>query len=154
MQNDHPLYVGRRVPAYHIRPSDGHLLCSSTLFGRQEVNYEREDYMRRQEADHALLDMRTRKPFDSDRNRMAQLGRDLTNATPAFDAEAYRPAEIVHKSGDYLTAYAPPQAEAPTPATEQYEYWSEAETGTYRLTTGQFLLASVVVIMGAIALVL
>lgn len=44
--------------------------------------------------------------------------------------------------------------EAPTPATEQYEYWSEAETGTYRLTTGQFLLASVVVIIGAIALVL
>ena len=42
----------------------------------------------------------------------------------------------------------------PTPATEQYEYWSEAESGTYRLTTGQFLLASVVVCMGAIALVL
>ena len=37
MRNDHPLYVGRRVPAYHIRPSDGHLLCSATLFGRQEV---------------------------------------------------------------------------------------------------------------------
>jgi hypothetical protein len=44
--------------------------------------------------------------------------------------------------------------EAPTPATEQYEYWDESESGTYRLTTGQFLLASVVVIMGAIALVL
>lgn len=44
--------------------------------------------------------------------------------------------------------------EAPTPATEQYEYWSEAESATYRLTTGQFLLASVVVIIGAIALVL
>jgi len=42
----------------------------------------------------------------------------------------------------------------PTPATEQYEYWDESESGTYRLTTGQFLLASVVVIMGAIALVL
>ena len=44
--------------------------------------------------------------------------------------------------------------EAPTPATEQYEYWDESESGTYRLTTGQFLLASVVVIIGAIALVL
>lgn len=44
--------------------------------------------------------------------------------------------------------------EAPTPATEQYEYWDENESGTYRLTTGQFLLASVIVIMGAIALVL
>mgnify|MGYP003405247357 FL=1 len=44
--------------------------------------------------------------------------------------------------------------EAPTPATDQYEYWDESESGTYRLTTGQFLLASVVVIMGAIALVL
>lgn len=97
------------------------------------MNYEREDYMRRQEADHALLDMRTRKPFDSDRNRMAQLGRDLTNATPAFDAEAYRPAEIVHKSGDYLTAYAPPQAEAPTPATEQYEYWDAREMAEPRV---------------------
>lgn len=44
--------------------------------------------------------------------------------------------------------------EAPTPATEQYEYWDASESGAYRLTTGQFLLASVVVIMGAIALVL
>ena len=44
--------------------------------------------------------------------------------------------------------------EAPTPATEQYEYWDASESGTYRLTTGQFLLASVVVIIGAIALVL
>lgn len=45
--------------------------------------------------------------------------------------------------------------EAPTPATEQYEYWDEeSESVTYRLTTGQFLLASVIVIMGAIALVL
>ena len=44
--------------------------------------------------------------------------------------------------------------EAPTPATEQYEYWDESESGTYRLTTGQFLLASVVVFIGAIALVL
>ena len=42
----------------------------------------------------------------------------------------------------------------PTPATEQYDYWDESESGTYRLTTGQFLLASVVVIIGAIALVL
>lgn len=42
----------------------------------------------------------------------------------------------------------------PTPATEQYDYWDESESGTYRLTTGQFLLASVIVIMGAIALVL
>ena len=38
MQNDHPLYVGRRVPPHHHRPSDGHLLCSATLFGRQEVS--------------------------------------------------------------------------------------------------------------------
>lgn len=44
--------------------------------------------------------------------------------------------------------------EAPTPATEQYEYWDASESGTYRLSTGQFLLASVVVCMGAIALVL
>ncbi len=44
--------------------------------------------------------------------------------------------------------------EAPTPATEQYEYWDADESATYRLTTGQFLLASVVVIIGAIALVL
>ena len=44
--------------------------------------------------------------------------------------------------------------EAPTPATKQYEYCDASESGTYRLTTGQFLLASVVVIMGAIALVL
>lgn len=42
----------------------------------------------------------------------------------------------------------------PTPATEQYDYWDESESGTYRLTTGQFLLASVIVVMGAIALVL
>lgn len=58
--------------------------------------------------------------------------------TPAFNSALNRLADL----------------EAPTPATEQYEYWSEAESGTYRLTTGQFLLASVVVIMGAIALVL
>ena len=42
----------------------------------------------------------------------------------------------------------------PTPATEQYDHCDESESGAYRLTTGQFLLASVVVIMGAIALVL
>lgn len=58
--------------------------------------------------------------------------------TPAFNSDRNRRADL----------------EAPTPATEQYEYWSEAESATYRLTTGQFLLASVVVIIGAIALVL
>jgi hypothetical protein len=59
--------------------------------------------------------------------------------TPAFNSDRNRMADL----------------EAPTPATEQYEYWDEeSESGTYRLTTGQFLLASVVVIMGAIALVL
>ena len=58
--------------------------------------------------------------------------------TDRFDAQRNRMADL----------------EAPTPATEQYEYWDESESGTYRLTTGQFLLASVVVIMGAIALVL
>lgn len=58
--------------------------------------------------------------------------------TDRFDAQRNRLADL----------------EAPTPATEQYEYWDESESGTYRLTTGQFLLASVVVIMGAIALVL
>ena len=92
--------------------------------------------------------------FNSDRNRMAQLGRDLTNATPAFDAEAYRPAEIVYNPDDYINAAIFGRSQEPTPATEQYEYWDESESGTYRLTTGQFLLASVVVIMGAIALVL
>ena len=44
--------------------------------------------------------------------------------------------------------------EAPTPATGEYEHWDADESATYRLTTGQFLLASVVVIIGAIALVL
>lgn len=58
--------------------------------------------------------------------------------TDRFDAQRNRLADL----------------EAPTPATEQYEYWDESESGTYRLTTGQFLLSSVVVIMGAIALVL
>ncbi len=58
--------------------------------------------------------------------------------TDRFDAQRNRLADL----------------EAPTPATEQYEYWDESESGTYRLTTGQFLLASVVVIIGAIALVL
>ncbi|MCC6942289.1 MAG: hypothetical protein IT551_11865 [Novosphingobium sp.] len=58
--------------------------------------------------------------------------------TDRFDAQRNRMADL----------------EAPTPATEQYEYWDESESGTYRLTTGQFLLASVVVIIGAIALVL
>ena len=58
--------------------------------------------------------------------------------TPAFNSDRNRLADL----------------EAPTPATEQYEYWDESESGTYRLTTGQFLLAGVVVIMGAIALVL
>ena len=43
---------------------------------------------------------------------------------------------------------------APTPATEQYEYWDESESGTWSLTTGQFLLASIIVCMGAVALVL
>lgn len=91
--------------------------------------------------------------FDGQRNRMAQLGRDLTNATPAFDAEAYRPAEIVYNPDDYMNAYAFPP---PEPLPEQYlgVEWDASESGTYRLTTGQFLLASVVVIMGAIALVL
>lgn len=58
--------------------------------------------------------------------------------TPAFNSDRNRMADL----------------EAPTPATEQYEHWDASESGTYRLTTGQFLLASVVVIMGAIALVL
>lgn len=58
--------------------------------------------------------------------------------TDRFDAQRNRLADL----------------DAPTPATEQYEYWDESESGTYRLTTGQFLLASVVVIIGAIALVL
>ncbi len=58
--------------------------------------------------------------------------------TDRFDAQRNRMADL----------------EAPTPATEQYEYWDESESATYRLTTGQFLLASVVVIIGAIALVL
>ena len=58
--------------------------------------------------------------------------------TDRFDAQRNRMADL----------------EAPTPATEQYEYWDESESGTYRLTTGQFLLASVVVCMGAIVLVL
>lgn len=44
--------------------------------------------------------------------------------------------------------------EAPTPATEQYEYWDESESAVWSLSTGQFLLASVLVCMGAIALVL
>lgn len=47
--------------------------------------------------------------------------------------------------------------EAPEPPTEQllgYEYWDESESGTWSLTTGQFLLASIVVCMGAIAFVL
>jgi len=58
--------------------------------------------------------------------------------TPAFNSDRNRRADL----------------EAPTPATEQYEYWSEAESGTYRLSTGGFLLASVVVMIGAIAMVL
>jgi len=58
--------------------------------------------------------------------------------TDRFDAQRNRMADL----------------DLPTPATEQYEYWDESESGTYRLTTGQFLLASVVVIIGAIALVL
>lgn len=46
--------------------------------------------------------------------------------------------------------------EAPEPLPEQYlgVEWDEAECGTWSLSTGQFLLASVVVIIGAIALVL
>ena len=58
--------------------------------------------------------------------------------TDRFDAQRNRLADL----------------EAPTPATEQYDHCDESESGTYRLTTGQFLLASVIVIMGAIALVL
>ena len=44
--------------------------------------------------------------------------------------------------------------EAPTPATEQYEYWDESESAVWTLSTGQFLLASVVVVIGAVAWVL
>ena len=58
--------------------------------------------------------------------------------TDRFDAQRNRLADL----------------EAPTPATGEYEHWDASESATYRLTTGQFLLASVVVIMGAIALVL
>lgn len=58
--------------------------------------------------------------------------------TDRFDAQRNRLADL----------------EAPTPATEQYEHWDASESGTYRLSTGQFLLASVVVMIGAIALVL
>ena len=63
--------------------------------------------------------------------------------TDRFDAQRNRLADL----------------EAPTPATEQYfedigMATSADESATYRLTTGQFLLASVVVIIGAIALVL
>lgn len=88
------------------------------------------------------------------RERLARFERDLKNATPAFDAEAYRPAEIVYNPDDYMNAH--PRLE---PATEQYledigMETSDAESGTYRLTTGQFLLASIVVCMGAIAFVL
>ena len=58
--------------------------------------------------------------------------------TDRFDAQRNRLADL----------------EAPTPATGEYEHWDASESATYRLTTGQFLLASVVAIMGAIALVL
>ena len=63
--------------------------------------------------------------------------------TPAFNSDRNRMADL----------------EAPTPATEQYfedigMATSADESATYRLTTGQFLLASVVVMIGASALVL
>lgn len=128
------------------------------------MTQEREDYMRRQEADHALLDMRTRKPFDSaQRERMKRMAQGMQNATPQYDANAFRPATTRYRNGDLTNGYPWPisaqEPAAPTPATEQYfedigMATSADESGTYRLTTGQFLLASVVVIIGAIALVL
>lgn len=60
------------------------------------------------------------------RERLARIERDLKNATPAFDAEAYRDAKIEVDPADYVNA-----AWAPEPATEQlfgYEYWSHSET--------------------------
>lgn len=34
-----PRMTNDRPPPHHHRPSDGHLLCSATLFGRQEVSH-------------------------------------------------------------------------------------------------------------------
>lgn len=64
------------------------------------------------------------------RERLARIERDLKNATPAFDAEAYRPAEIVYNPDDYRNA-----AYAPKPSWEQrigFEWdsteWHSSET--------------------------
>ena len=93
------------------------------------------------------------RAFNSDRNRLAdleaptpikwQLGDGTVPATRCGLCNRPTPMLVDGLGFDCCA-----------PSTEQYEYWDESESGTYRLTTGQFLLASVVVIIGAIALVL
>lgn len=80
MRNDHPLYVGRRVPAYHIRPSDGHLLCSATLFGRQEVTNVKDKRLNNADRD-ALIAFARKKVAE-------------TGVPDGFD-EAYASAALV-----------------------------------------------------------
>ena len=87
--------------------------------------------------------------FNSDRNRMADLEAPWDAARDAARDAAWDAARDAAWDAAWDAA-----RDAATPATEQYEHWDASESGTYRLTTGQFLLASVVVIMGAIALVL
>jgi len=65
----------------------------------------------------------------------------VTSHTNRFDSQRNRRAEL----------------EAPEPATEQFcepEYWDASESAEWPLTTGQFLLASIIVCMGALAFVL
>jgi len=92
--------------------------------------------------------------YDAQRNRLADLeAQEQTYCALGVGCDEYGVcyAEI-HRQPEQCGRRAMPE-----PPTEQllgYEYWDESESGTYRLTTGQFLLASVVVIIGAIALVL
>lgn len=80
MQNDHPPH--HQHHPHHHRPSDGHLLCSATLFGRQEVTtHKHQPQVCKIEDVFSVKD-------GADPDFLAQVGEYLSAfAAPAKDAD-------------------------------------------------------------------